>query len=84
VSRDYAIISRLLEAGTDRMVVAIGGITQYGTVAASEFLSNPEYFAQAVRKLPSGWPKKSVQIVLQVPVVHNASGRPEVLAVHTW
>lgn len=82
--KDYALISRLLDPSTDRMMVTMAGITQYGTVAASEFLSNPDYFALAERKLPSDWTKKNVQIVLQVPVVHGANGRPEVLAVYTW
>ncbi len=84
VSRDYAIISRLLDPSTDRMLVSVAGITQYGTVAASEFLTNPEYFSLAERQLPRDWPKKNLQIVLQVPVIHGASGRPEVLAVYTW
>ena len=28
------------------------GITQYGTLAAAEFLTNPEYFAQALKNAP--------------------------------
>jgi hypothetical protein len=84
VPNDYAIISRVLDPNTDRMVVMVAGITQFGTVAAGEFLTNPEYFAQALPQLPSGWPKKNLQIVLEVPVVPGTSGHPRVLATYAW
>jgi hypothetical protein len=81
---DYALISRVFEPSTDRMAVVAAGIAQYGTVAAGEFLTNPDYFSQALSKLPSDWAHKNLQIVLKVPVVHGASGRPHVLATHVW
>lgn len=84
VPRDYAVVSRLRDPGTDQMLVTVAGITQYGTIAAGELLTNPEYFAGVEPKLPRDWASKNLQIVLQVPVVHGASGRPTVVAVHTW
>jgi len=84
VSVDYAIVSRMYDPATDRPVIIVAGLTQYGTFAAGEFLSNPEYFAEAARQLPKGWPKKNLQIVLRVPVVNRTSGRPRVLATYVW
>lgn len=85
VAADYAIVSRILsDPNTDRPVVIAAGITQYGTMAAGEFLSDSEYFAEAAAKLPANWQSKNLQIVLRVPVVHGAAGRPRVLATHTW
>jgi hypothetical protein len=84
IPSDYAILSRVLDTTTDRPVVIAAGITQYGTMAAGEFLSNPEYFAEAARKFPRDWQKKNLQIVLRVPVVNHMSGRPRVLATHVW
>ncbi len=84
IPNDYAIVSRVLDLNTDRPVVIAAGITQYGTMAAGEFLSNPEYFSEAVAKLPHGWEKRNLQIVLRVPVVHGASGHPRVLDTHVW
>jgi hypothetical protein len=81
---DYAILSRVLDTTTDRPVVIAAGITQYGTMAAGEFLSSPEYVAEAARQFPRDWPKKNLQIVLRVPVVNHMSGRPRVLATHVW
>lgn len=84
ITTDYAIVSRILDTTTDRPVLIAAGITQYGTMAAGEFLSNPEYFSEAVRQFPRDWPKKNLQIVLRVPVVHLTPGRPRVLATHVW
>jgi len=81
---DYAILSRILDPATDRPVIIAAGLTQYGTIGAGEFLSNPEYFMEAAREFPKDWHKKNLQIVLRVPVVNRISGRPRVLATHVW
>jgi hypothetical protein len=84
IPNDYAIVSRILDTTTDRPVMIAAGITQYGTMAAGEFLSSPEYFEEAVRQFPRDWQKKNLQIVLRVPVVHRMSGRPRILATYVW
>ena len=84
VPNDYAIVSRILDTTTDRPVIIAAGITQYGTMAAGEFLSNPEYFSEAVGKFPRNWQKKNLQIVLRVPLVNRVPGHPLVLATHVW
>lgn len=81
---DYAIASRFVDTATNRPVIIAAGITRYGTMAAGEFLTNPEYFAAASARLPSGWQKKNLQVVLSVPVVKGVAGRPRVLATHVW
>ena len=43
LTEDFALISRVLDPVTERMVVLAGGLTGYGTMAAGEFLSNPAY-----------------------------------------
>jgi hypothetical protein len=84
VKTDYAIVSRIVDTTTDRPVVIAAGITHYGTMVAGEFLTNPNYFAEAAAKLPSGWSRKNVQFVLRVPVVNRVGGHPQVLAVQVW
>jgi hypothetical protein len=85
VPYDYAIVSRILDTTTDRPVIIAAGITHYGTMAAGEFLSNPEYFSEAVGKFRDrNWHKKNLQIVLGVPVVNRIPGHPRVLATHVW
>lgn len=84
ISEDYAIVSRVLDQHTDRMVVVAAGITHFGTAGAGEFLSNPQYFSEVVPKLPRDWARRNLQIVLRVPVVQGATGHPQVLATHVW
>lgn len=84
VSSDYAIVSRIMRASTEAPTIIAAGITEYGTRAAGEFVTNPEYYAQAVAKLPRGWENKNLQIVLKVPVVNRVSGQPQVLATYVW
>jgi len=81
---DYAIVTRMVDNTSDRPVIIAAGLTQYGTIGAGEFLSNPSYFSEAARRLPKDWPKKNLQIVLSVPVVNRISGRPRVLATNVW
>jgi hypothetical protein len=81
---DYAIVTRMVDTTTDRPVIIAAGLTQYGTIGAGEFLSNPSYFSEAVPRLPKDWPKRNLQIVLSVPVVNRISGRPRVLTTNVW
>jgi len=81
---DYAIVTRMVDSTTDRPVIIAAGLTQYGTIGAGEFISNLEYFSEAARRLPQGWQRKNLQIVLSVPVVNRISGRPRILATHVW
>ena len=48
------------------------GLTQYGTIGAGEFVSKPEYFSEAVGRLPKAWPKKNLQIDPQTGAPHTA------------
>jgi hypothetical protein len=84
VPNDYAIVSRILDTTTARPVVIAAGITQHGTMAAGEFLTNPECFSEAVSQLPRGWQNRNLQVVLRVPVVNRVAGRPRVIATHVW
>jgi hypothetical protein len=84
ISADYAIVSRVFDRTTDRMVVVAAGITHFGTAGAGDFLSHPEYFSEVVPSLPRDWPAKNLQIVLRIPVVQGASGHPQILATHVW
>jgi hypothetical protein len=81
---DYAIVSRVLDPATGRVVVSAAGITQYGTEAAGEFLTNPDYLAQAIHQAPADWQHKSLEVVLSTKVIGGTAGPPHVLATQFW
>lgn len=81
---DYAMVSRIQDPTTGRLVIMIGGITRYGTSAAGEFVTEPSYLRELVRLAPKDWNGKNFQVVLSTRVVGENSGPPHVLATHFW
>jgi hypothetical protein len=81
---DFAVITRVVDPNTDRILVAAGGLWGYGTLAAGEFLSDPKYMKAFEREAPLGWQKKNLQIVLSTEVIKGNSGPPRVLASYSW
>jgi hypothetical protein len=83
-SEDYAIVSRVFHPDTHAMLVEIAGITQYGTDAAAELVTNPELLAEAVRGAPADWQKKNLQLVLHVKVISGTASSPKVIGSYYW
>ena len=81
---DYAIVTRLLNSTTGQFVVIVAGIMSYGTQAAGEFVSSPEYLQEALQAASPGWEGKNVQIVLQTQVTDGLPGPPQVVATYVW
>jgi hypothetical protein len=84
LTEDYALISRTVDPATERMVVVIGGLTGYGTLAAAEFLSNQSYMQAALQKAPKDWRRKNVQFVIATQVINGNSGPPHLVDQHVW
>jgi hypothetical protein len=81
---DYALISRVLDPTTGRLVVVAAGIMAHGTRAAGEFLSEPGYMAQAEKLAPGDWKRKNIQVVIATRVIGENAGSPRVLAAYIW
>ena len=81
---DYAIITRLLHPDTGELLVSLTGITQYGSEAASDLVSDTGRLQQALDTLPAGWEKKNLQLVLRVRVISGAPGSSVIVASHLW
>jgi hypothetical protein len=81
---DYAIVSRVLDRTTGRAIITAAGITQYGTAAAGEFLTNPDFLSQILRSAPKNWENKNLQVVLSTNVIQGTAGPPQVVATHFW
>jgi hypothetical protein len=84
VKEDYALISRVLEPTTERMVVVAGGLTGYGTIAAGEFLTNPAYMDTLAKQAPKDWSRKNIQVVIATTVINGNSGPPRVVDRYFW
>jgi len=81
---DYALVTRQLNAATGQVLITAAGISQYGTRAAGEFLTDPRLLEPALAKLPPDWPGKNVQVLLHTTVYRNTPAAPKVLAAQVW
>lgn len=84
LGEDYAIITRVLEPTTERMTVVAGGLTGYGTIAAGEFLTNPEYLESVAKQMPKNWEHRDIQLVIATKVINGQSGPPRVVDQYVW
>lgn len=83
-NEDYAIVSRVFHPDTHAMLIGLAGITQYGTEAASDLVTNPDLLAEALQGAPVDWWKRNLQLVLHVKVIAGAPSSPRVVAAHFW
>ncbi len=81
---DYAIVTRLLNSDTGQILITAAGIGQYGTQAASEFVSNQQRIAAFAAQAPANWLQKNLQIVLHVKVVQDTPATVEIAAIWYW
>lgn len=81
---DYALISRLLISKSGGPLITVGGIGQFGTQAAGEFLANPDRMRDLLVSAPKGWQKMNMQAVLRIKVVGYTPVAVDVVATKYW
>jgi hypothetical protein len=81
---DFAIISRVLNQRTGKMLLMAGGLYGFGTQAAGQFLTDPKYLPKFAARLPSGWESKNLQLVIRTEVIDGTPGPPELIASSVW
>lgn len=84
IKTDYALITRIVDRGGKRVVVSAGGLSQFGTEAAGEFLSNENEMRAFAMSAPKGWENRNVQIVLQLEVDGRKIVDPRIVATNIW
>ncbi|MGD0873267.1 MAG: hypothetical protein ABSB88_27290 [Bryobacteraceae bacterium] len=84
LTEDFALVSRVLDPVTERMVVLAAGLTGYGTLAAGEFLSNPAYMETIAARAQGRWARKNVEVLISTKVINGKSGPPKAIIAHFW
>jgi hypothetical protein len=84
VTRDYALVLRMVDPKTEQPVVMDAGITVFGTSAAALFLTSPSEIKKLTAIAPAGWEKKNMEIVLATDVIQGRSGPATILAAQFW
>jgi hypothetical protein len=83
-NEDYAIVTRVFHPDTQAMLVEVAGITQYGTEAGADLITDPNALAEALRDAPLGWQNKNLQLVLHVKVISGTPAPPKVVKTYFW
>jgi len=81
---DYAIVSRFCSQKTGQPVLIIGGLTNFGTEAAGEFLTSRSLLQMAVHDAPKGWQQMNFQFVLHTRMIGHTPEQPTVIASYFW
>jgi hypothetical protein len=84
LSRDYAIVARFQDSLTGQPVVLASGISEEGTEAAGELISEPANLAGLLKKAPGNWRNMNMEAVIETRVIDGHAGPPQVLAVEFW
>jgi hypothetical protein len=84
VSIDYAVVTRMPHSKTGQALITIAGITQAGTRAAADFITDPEQIKKLAAVAPKDWPQLNLQFVLQTKVVNNIPTSPTIVTTKAW
>jgi hypothetical protein len=84
LTEDYAIVSRMLDPTTGKIVVISSGLFKFGTEAAGEFLTCESCMNELAAVGPADWSRKNMQIVIGASVVGRTAGPPRILAKYFW
>jgi hypothetical protein len=84
LKQDYAIVSRVVDPTTGRVVVTASGLAKFGTEAAGEFLTSRPALEEMAKSAPKDWDRKNMQIVIGTDTIGRSAGPPHVLATYFW
>jgi hypothetical protein len=81
---DYAIVTRELVGPTGQFLIKIAGMSDNGTEAASELITNNEELSKAIQTLPPHWERKNLQLLVQTDIIGGKAGPPKLIATYIW
>lgn len=84
LARDYAIVGRYRDSLTGQPVVIASGISEEGTEAAGELISNPTDLETLLRNAPANWRNMNMEAVIETQVIDGHAGPPQLRAVEFW
>jgi DNA-binding winged helix-turn-helix (wHTH) protein len=82
--QDFAIVARFTDSITGKPAVVIAGIGRGGTIAAGEFLTDPDDLAQLLRAVRAAGGKKNMEIVLSTQIIDGQPGTSKMEASYFW
>ncbi len=84
VTKDYALVLRMVDPKTEQPVVVDAGITVFGTSAAADFLTDADDLKKLAAIAPPGWEKKNMELVLSTDVIRGRHGPATIVGTSFW
>jgi hypothetical protein len=84
LTKDYAIVLRMVDPKTEQTVMVAAGITVFGTSAAGDLLTSKNEMKKLAAIAPPGWEKKNMELVLSTNVIKGRSGPASIIASQFW
>ena len=84
LSADYGIIARYHDTYTNGNVLIVAGIGPYGTEAASELVSSPQYLSLIEHSVPGGFKNSNLEMVIKTDVTRGEAGPPQLVAAYAF
>ncbi len=81
---DYAIVNRTISRSNGQVVISLAGMNGFGTQAAAESITSPDFWHEFAAAAPEGWEKKNLQVVLELRVIRDIPHPPKIVAIHAW
>ncbi|MGC2163476.1 MAG: hypothetical protein WA634_16320 [Silvibacterium sp.] len=82
--KDYAIIARFTDSITGEVAVVVAGVARGGTIAAGEFLTDPDNLAELMHAAKAAGNKPNMEIVLSTQIIGGEPGSPKMEAEYFW
>lgn len=80
----YALVTRMIDPDRRRVQMAIGGINEFGTQGACEFLTDGSALSELARNAPKGWQERNLQLVLEMDISGTVVVNPKIVAIQVW
>ncbi|MEZ2345788.1 hypothetical protein [Terriglobus sp. RCC_193] len=83
-TQDYAIVTRLVSHKEAAPVLEVAGLGQYGTLAAMQFVCDPDTILSLNKTAGPDWMHHNLQLVLRIRVLDYRPASTEIVAADSW
>jgi len=82
--RSYALITRIIDPDRKRVQMAVGGVNEFGTQSAAQFLTDEAALTVLAHDAPHGWQDHNLQVLLEMDISGTVVVSPKIVAIEVW
>lgn len=83
-SEDYFLVARLMNSPSGKPMIIAAGLTQVGTEAAGNLITNSAQLESVLKRTGADWRNRNLEMVLHSKIIGNAPSPPELIAWYAW